>query len=62
MVKSPAGDDLFETRRDAADADGGHLFADVLGFIEDHFGAGSLRAVGHRIVHGGPDYSGPVTV
>ncbi|MCK1390707.1 acetate/propionate family kinase [Bradyrhizobium sp. 1] len=62
VVKSPAGEDLFETRKDATDADGGHLFADVLGFIEDHFGAGSLCAVGHRVVHGGPDYSGPVTL
>jgi acetate kinase len=60
VVKSPAGEDLFETRRETADADSSHLFADVLGFIEDKFGQGSLRAVGHRIVHGGPDYSGPV--
>lgn len=41
---------------------GGHLFADVLGFIEERFGEHSLRAVGHRIVHGGPDHSGPVTL
>lgn len=60
VVKDPAGEDLFETRREASDADSGHLFADVLGFIEDHFGKGSLGAVGHRVVHGGPDYSGPV--
>ncbi|MBH5389689.1 acetate/propionate family kinase [Bradyrhizobium diversitatis] len=62
VVKGTAGEDLFETRRDAPDADGGHLFADVLGFIEDRFGERSLRAVGHRIVHGGPDYSGPVAL
>ncbi|PDT84578.1 acetate kinase [Bradyrhizobium sp. Y36] len=62
VVKGPAGEDLFETRRDAADTDGAHLFADVLGFIEDRFGAGNLRAAGHRIVHGGPDYSGPVVL
>lgn len=60
VVKDPAGQALFETRREASDADSGHLFADVLGFIEDHFGKGSLGAVGHRVVHGGPDYSGPV--
>ncbi|MDI3562745.1 acetate/propionate family kinase [Bradyrhizobium sp. Arg816] len=58
VVKSPAGEDLFETRRESSDADSGHLFADVLGFIKDRFG--DPRAVGHRIVHGGPDYSGPV--
>ena len=62
VVKSPAGEDLFETRREAADADSGHLFADVLGFIEDRFGDYRLRAVGHRVVHGGPDYSGPVAL
>ncbi|MCK1741402.1 acetate/propionate family kinase [Bradyrhizobium sp. 139] len=59
VVKSPGGEDLFETRSEAPDVDGGHLFADVLAFIEDHFGKFDLRAVGHRIVHGGPDYSGP---
>ncbi|WP_018323339.1 acetate/propionate family kinase [Bradyrhizobium sp. WSM2793] len=62
VVKSPAGEDLFETRTEAPDADGGHLFADVLAFIEDRFGERHLRAVGHRIVHGGPDYSGPVAL
>ncbi|WP_298245461.1 acetate/propionate family kinase [uncultured Bradyrhizobium sp.] len=60
VVKGPAGEDLFETRRDATDTN--HLFADVLGFIEDRFGERSLSAVGHRVVHGGPDYSGPVVL
>ncbi|MGY3037912.1 acetate kinase [Bradyrhizobium sp. USDA 4354] len=62
VVKGPAGEDLLETRREAPDAAGGHLFADVLAFIEDRFGERSLRAVGHRIVHGGPGYSGPVVL
>ena len=61
VVRSPAGEDLFETRRDAANS-GGDLFADVLAFIEDRFGQGNLRAAGHRIVHGGPYYSGPVAL
>lgn len=60
VVTSPAGEDLFEAQKDAGDAAGSHLFADVLGFIEDRFGDHRLRAIGHRIVHGGPDYSGPV--
>lgn len=60
VVKSPAGEDLFEKRREASDAASDHLFADVLGFIEDRFGDHRLRAVGHRVVHGGPDYSAPV--
>ncbi|MGY3080093.1 acetate kinase [Bradyrhizobium sp. LM6.10] len=60
VVKSPAGDDLFEKQRKASDPDSDHLFADVLGFIENRFGDRRLVAVGHRIVHGGLDYSGPV--
>lgn len=60
VVKSPAGEDLFEMQEDAADAAGGHLFTEVLDFIEDRFGDHRLRAIGHRIVHGGPDYSSPV--
>lgn len=62
VVKSSAGEDLFETQKDAADAAGGHLFTEVLDFIEDRFGDHRLRAIGHRIVHGGPDYSGPVAL
>jgi acetate kinase len=62
VVKSPAGEDLFETRREAAGADGGHLFTDVLGFVEKRFGDHRLRAIGHRIVHGGPEHSGPVVL
>ncbi|KRQ02547.1 acetate/propionate family kinase [Bradyrhizobium manausense] len=60
VAKTPSGEALFETQRQASDADGGHLFADVLAFVEDRFGDHRLRAVGHRIVHGGPEYSGPV--
>lgn len=60
VVRGPAGEDLFEKRREGTDADGSHLFADVLAFIEDRYGADSLGAVGHRVVHGGPDYSGPI--
>ncbi|QPF90068.1 acetate/propionate family kinase [Bradyrhizobium commune] len=60
VVKSPKGEDLFEQQRTEADADGDHLLAAVLSFSERQFGDHSLRAVGHRIVHGGPDYSAPV--
>ena len=62
VVKSPAGEELFATRREAPDADGGDLFADVLAVIEERFDNHNLRAVGHRIVHGGSDYSGPVVL
>ncbi|UWU75010.1 acetate/propionate family kinase [Bradyrhizobium huanghuaihaiense] len=62
VVRDAAGNTLFDKQRAGADADGGHLFAEVLAFIEDRFGQGSLRAVGHRIVHGGPNYSGPLVL
>lgn len=32
----------------------------LLDFIEHHLGGHEVEAVGHRIVHGGPDFSGPV--
>ncbi|MBR0838764.1 acetate/propionate family kinase [Bradyrhizobium liaoningense] len=60
VVKSAAGEDLFEKQKEASDADGGDLFADVLAFVDARFGDHRLRAIGHRIVHGGPDYAGPV--
>ncbi|OAF02634.1 acetate kinase [Bradyrhizobium centrolobii] len=60
VVKGPAGEDLFEKQR--ADTDDDHLFADVLTFVDESFGDRHLRCIGHRIVHGGPDYSGPVEV
>jgi acetate kinase len=60
VVKGAAGEQLYETQATASEADGGHLFVDVLGFIEDRFSDHQLRAAGHRIVHGGPNYSGPV--
>ena len=62
VARSPSGETLFEKQREASDTDGGYLLADVLLFIEDRFGKGSLRGVGHRIVHGGSDYSGPIAV
>ena len=62
VAKSPSGETLFEQQREASDQDGGHLFADAFGFIEERFGEGRLRAVGHRIVHGGPDYSSPAVL
>ncbi|MFT4120266.1 acetate/propionate family kinase [Bradyrhizobium sp.] len=60
VARSPSGATLFEKQRTGSDQDSRHLFADVLAFIADHFREHRLRAVGHRVVHGGPDYSGPV--
>ena len=62
VVSDPAGGKLFETQRSTSDADADHLFAEVLAYVDGHFGGRRLRAVGHRIVHGGPDYAGPVAL
>lgn len=37
-----------------------HVLEELLAFAEDHLGEGGLAAVGHRIVHGGAQFSGPV--
>lgn len=34
----------------------------VLGLIEQHFPGARVEAVGHRVVHGGPDHAEPVVV
>ncbi len=61
-VMDPSGHQLFEKRRGAADNDGKTLFHDVLDWIDGYLADGSLRAVGHRVVHGGRDFVAPVEV
>lgn len=34
----------------------------LVAFLRDHRGGNELRAVGHRVVHGGQDYSAPVRI
>jgi acetate kinase len=54
---------LFEAFRD--EIEGGGAAVDlraVLGRVDAHLGADRLRAVGHRIVHGGPRFVAPVRV
>lgn len=52
---------LIERRWKKADnASYSHVIEELLAFAESHLGDGGLVAVGHRIVHGGTDYSGPV--
>jgi acetate kinase len=61
-VTDASGDKLFEKRRAAADRDGGALLGDILDWIADYLAGGALRAVGHRVVHGGRDFVGPVEI
>jgi acetate kinase len=37
-----------------------HLLGELLNWVEDHLGRDRLKAVGHRIVHGGGDFVAPV--
>ena len=50
--------------RDLGDAAQDHeaLLGALLRFAETHLGGDRLIAVGHRVVHGGPDYGDPVLV
>jgi acetate kinase len=43
-----------------ADADYETLLGGLLEWVDGHLGADSLVAVGHRVVHGGRDFTGPV--
>ncbi|MCB8875078.1 acetate/propionate family kinase [Acidisoma silvae] len=52
---------LIERRWKAEDnASYPHVIEELLSFIESHLGKGGLTAVGHRIVHGGADFTAPV--
>ncbi|WGS01695.1 acetate/propionate family kinase [Bradyrhizobium sp. ISRA443] len=62
VVSDASGHQLFEKRRASGAAKDNGLFADILAWIEDYLANGRLAAVGHRIVHGGRDFSGPVVI
>jgi len=61
-ISDAKGQKLFDTQRPAA-ADGSQgLFVDILQWIETYLSGGRLLAAGHRIVHGGRDFSEPVEI
>ncbi|BAQ15851.1 acetate/propionate family kinase [Methyloceanibacter caenitepidi] len=52
-----------ETDLDAAEvSDHAAALAAILALMEDRFSGADVKAVGHRIVHGGPDYGSPVII
>ena len=59
-VVDPAGKALCEERRPAADTNA-HVI-DILDWTNDYLSGGVLLAVGHRVVHGGSDFVGPIEV
>ncbi len=64
--KARHAEDASTTQRDLADmprGDGHRAAIDViLGWIERSFPDARVAAIGHRVVHGGPDFAGPVLV
>jgi acetate kinase len=62
IVKGPDGTVLAERRWPAANPDYAALIEQVTGWAESHLGSDRLLAVGHRVVHGGPDYDQPQRV
>jgi acetate kinase len=61
VARGAAGAVLAERRWPAGAArDHEALLGDLLGWVESHLGADALIAVGHRVVHGGRDFIGPV--
>jgi acetate kinase len=62
IVTDAHGKALFEKRRAADDKDGNGLFADILDWLDRELAGRTLAAVGHRVVHGGRDFTGPVEI
>jgi acetate kinase len=66
IVRDQAGQAVAEQSWPHADADPERAFTTmletVIGWARSHLGADTLRAVGHRVVHGGPDHHRPARV
>ena len=61
IVRDAAGVALTERRWFSAGTGSHEDFLDgLLGWIDDHLGSDRLVAVGHRVVHGGVDFSAPI--
>lgn len=55
--------DKTEMDLDGAEvSDHASALAAILALIDERFSGAEVRAVGHRIVHGGPDYGSPVLI
>lgn len=62
VVTDASGKDLFEKHRPAGEGESDGLFTDIFAWIENYLAGGRLIAVGHRIVQGGRNFTGPVIV
>jgi acetate kinase len=62
VVTDASGKAIYEKRRPPGEGESNGLLADIFAWIEDYLAGGRLAAVGHRIVHGGRDFSQPVII
>jgi acetate kinase len=63
VAKHADGNPLIESSYSAADVDGVPAALEkVIAFLRDRIGGRLPTAVGHRVVHGGPDYREPTAV
>ncbi|MFL6792224.1 MAG: acetate/propionate family kinase [Bradyrhizobium sp.] len=60
VVNDSAGHILFERHRPDVDKVDGGLFSDVINWVEGRGNA--IAAIGHRVVHGGRDFTSPVRI
>jgi acetate kinase len=61
-IKDNSGKLLVDKRRAVADKEDRGLLADILDWIDTHLAGDTLVAVGHRVVHGGADFTAPVEI
>jgi len=62
IVTDGSGKELFERRCRSGEGATRGLFVDIFDWIENDLTGSRLVAVGHRIVHGGPDFAAPVLI
>lgn len=61
-VKDSWGTKLADEKLDPAVRDGRAAIDTLAGWLRSKYGGGRVVGVGHRVVHGGPRFSGPIVV
>ncbi|HKB00576.1 MAG TPA: acetate kinase [Gemmataceae bacterium] len=61
-AKNDRGDKLGDDKLDASVRDGRAAIDTLAGWLRSKYHGGHIVGVGHRVVHGGPRFSGPVVV
>jgi acetate kinase len=61
-VKNDAGKSLADDKLDPSVKDGRAALEELAGWLRAHYGGSRVVGVGHRVVHGGAKYAGPVVV